>query len=212
MIRVFASRGRRAVPWVIAGFAFLAGLAGAPASVPAALAAAPAPYQLYYSFELPRALEGLVMDENGNTRKSYSGIFRGVLGGLPLREGTYTFAGGAVASAGGGACTLATAAGAMRRGEILMTTDGKQTTLVCVGAYLGTHIEFTITADGVPIGGAGVTASGLALTGFHSHDEYMTAVRAAAASLPPDTRSQVIAQADANPRLVSAYEQRLSPR
>ncbi len=214
MTRVFASRRRRSVTSAAIGTIALAvGLAAAGATVPPPpLGAAPAPYQLYFSFELPRTLEGMVMDKNGPTRKTYSGQFRGTFGGLPLREGNYTYAEGASAGAGGGACSLATAAGAIRRGEILMTTDGKRTTLICVGTYLGTHIEFTINTEGIPIGGVGVTASGLALTGFHSHEAYMTAVRAAAAPLPPETRSQVIAQADTNPRLVSAYEQRVSPR
>lgn len=196
----------------IGRLAFPAGLLTLLALPPAPLGAAPAPYQLYYSFDLPRALEGMVLDGSGNTQKSYSGMLRGTLGGLPLREGTYSYAAGFSSGAGGGTCVLATAAGSLRNGQILMTTDGKRTTLICVGEYLGTHIELTINAEGVPIGGLGVRAAGLALTGFHSHEEYMAAVRAGVASLSPDARAQAIAQADTNPRLVSAFERQLSPR
>jgi hypothetical protein len=93
-----------------------------------------------------------------------------------------------------------------------MSTGGARTTLLFFGVYLGTRLEFSLTSDSPQVGGAGVTATGLARTGFASHDEYMAAVRAAVASVPAETRAGIIAQADANPRLVSEYQQRAAPR
>lgn len=162
-------------------------------------------YLLYYSFEVPLALPGLTLTDNG-VQKSYTGTLRGSLGGLPLRSASYTYATGASASVGGGTFSLATAAGEIRNGNILMTTDGTHTTLLFFGVYLGTHIEFRITGDGPQIGGIGVTATGLARTGFASHDQYMSAVQAAVATLPPDARAQILSQADTNPALVRAYQ------
>ncbi len=205
MIRVFgSSRGGR-----IALAVTIVSLAATCASPP--LAAAPTPYQLYYAFEIPRALQGFVIGPDGS-QPTYTGTLRGTLGGLPLREAAYSYLAGASKAAGGGTCSLATAAGTIRDGQILMTTEGKRITLLCFGMYLGTRIAITIITEGEPIGGIGVTASGLASTGFYTHEEYMTAVRTAATALPAETRSQVVAQAETNPRLVSEYQQKLTPR
>lgn len=209
MARVFASRRPgRSTPLGITRIALAIAAALAALASPPLLGAAPAPYQLYFSFEIPRALEGMILADEG-TLKTYNGTLKGTLGGLALRTATYSYIPNPATGAGGGSCALATAAGEVTNGQILMTTDGNRTTLICAGLYLGTHIEFTIVADGVPIGGIGVTATGLALTGFHSHDEYMAAIRTAITPLPPEVRAQALSQADTNPRLVSAYEQRL---
>lgn len=205
MMQVFDHRGHGR--WVALGI-LAAGLA---VTLPAGpLGAVGPPYQLYYSFEIPLSLPGLVLADEG-TQKTYTGTLKGALGGLPVRAATYTYGPGASRTAGGGTCSLTTAAGSIQNGRILMTTDGKRTTLLFFGLYLGTRIEFTIIAEGTQIGGTGVTASGLAPTGFSSHDEYMGAVRSAAASLPAAEREQLVSQADTNPRLVSEFQQRVSP-
>ncbi len=168
-------------------------------------------YALYYSFEIPLALPAITLGDEG-ARKTYAGTLRGSLGGLPLRAASFSYGTGASAGAGGGTFSLATAAGEVRDGRILMTTDGARTTLLFFGIYLGTRLEFSITSDSQQVGGTGVTAAGLARTGFASHDDYMAAVRQSVASLPAETRDQIISQADANPRLVRDYQQRPSSR
>ncbi len=206
MPRVFDHRGR----WLRTTLGILA--AGLAAVLPAGpLGAAGPPYQLYYAFDVPLALQGFVLSDSG-TQTTYSGTLKGALGGLPVRAATFTYGTGASKTAGGGTFSLATAAGTIRNGQIFMTTDGKHTTLLFFGLYLGTRIEFTIIADSPQIGGLGVTASGLAPTGFRSHEEYMAALQSAAAALPAGDRERLISQGDANPRLVSEYQQKPIPR
>jgi len=79
-------------------------------------------YPLFYSFEIPLALPGLLLADEG-TQKTYTGALRGSLGGLPLRAATYTYGTHANKLAGGGTFSLTTAAGTTRDGQILMTTD-----------------------------------------------------------------------------------------
>lgn len=166
-------------------------------------------YTLYYSFQIPLALPGVSMQDSG-TRTTYGGTLRGTLGGLPLRSATFTYGPGASKAAGGGAFSLATGAGGIQDGQILMTNDGERTTLLFFGIYLGSRLEFIVTSDRQQIGGSGVTAAGLARTGFATHEAYMAAVRKGAEALPSQAREELIAQADTNLRLVGEYEQRPS--
>lgn len=168
-------------------------------------------YPLFYTFQIPLATPGVTFGDEG-ARTTYTGTLRGSLGGLPVRSASFTYGPGASTQVGGGTFSLVTAAGAVRDGRILMSTDGARTTLLFFGVYLGTRLEFSLTSDEPQVGGAGATATGLARTGFASHDEYMAAVRAAVASLSAETRAGVIAWADANPRLVSEYQHRVAPR
>ena len=174
---------------------------------PAFLGAALPSYPLYHSFQIPLALPAITFQDEG-TRTLYTGTLRGTLGGLPLLSASFTYGAGASKVAGGGTFSLATAAGEIRNGQILMTVDGERTTLLFFGIYLGTRLEFTLTSDRPQIGGSGVAATGLARTGFGSHEAYMAAVRRAADSLPPSTRDEILAEADTNLRLVSGYEQK----
>jgi hypothetical protein len=198
MVRVF---GRRTWLWIVLGVAVVWPL------VPSAFAALPS-YPLYYSFDIPHVMPGYVLGPNG-TQTTYNGTLRGTLGGLSLRSASFTYGNGSSQGAGGGAFTLATDVGEVRNGHILMTTDGKRTTLLFFGIYLGTRLEFSLSSDSPQIGGTGVSAAGLARTGFASHDEYMAAVQKGAEALPAASRDQAVAQAETNPRLVSGYQQKL---
>ena len=164
-------------------------------------------YTLYYAFQIPLALPGLSVQDSG-TRTTYGGTLRGTLGGLPLRSATFTYGPGASTGAGGGTFSLATGAGDVRDGQILMTSDGERTTLLFFGIYLGSRLEFMLTSDRQQIGGSGVTAAGLARTGFTAHEAYVAAVRKGVEALPSPAREDIIAQADTNLRLVGEYEQR----
>jgi hypothetical protein len=199
MVRVF---GRLTWVRVILGVAVLGPL------VPSAFAALPS-YPLYYSFDIPHVMPGYVLGSDGTQTTTYTGTLRGTLGGISLRSASFAYGNGSSQAAGGGTFTLATDVGEVRDGHILMTTDGKRTTLLFFGVYLGTRLEFSLTSDSPQIGGTGVVATGLARTGFASHDEYMAAVQKGAAALPPASRDQTVAQADTNPRLVSGYQQKL---
>jgi len=167
--------------------------------------AAPGSYSLFFNFNLPLTLPSVAMSDEG-ARASYTGTMRGALGGLPLQAATYTYGADVKKSVGGGNFTMSTAAGEVRDGEILVSSDGPATTLLFFGLYLGTRLEFAIHSDRPQVGGMGVTVSGLANTGFTNHDEYMAAIRTAVASLSADTRQTVIAQADINLRLVNEYQ------
>ena len=175
----------------------------APASPGAALPS----YPLYYSFQIPLALPGITLQEDGS-RTIYTGTLRGTLGGLPIRSASFTYGPRASASVGGGTFTLATAVGDVQGGQILMTSDGERTTLLFFGIYLGSRLEFALASDRQQIGGSGVTATGLARTGFATHDAYMAAVRKVGEALPPSTRDEILAQADQNLRLVGEYQQK----
>lgn len=166
-------------------------------------------YTLYYAFQIPLALPGLSL-QDGGARTTYGGTLRGTLGGLTLRSATFTYGPGASKGAGGGTFSLTTGAGDVRDGQILMTSDEERTTLLFFGIYLGSRLEFTLTSDRQQIGGSGVTAAGLARTGFAAHEAYMAAVRKGVEALPSPAREDIIAQADTNLRLVGEYEQRPS--
>jgi hypothetical protein len=203
-------RDRSPVLLAAAVAAFLC-LAAAPAA-PAAPAAsgAPAPdedgYRLYYRLDVPPALIGLALSDQGS-KNTYSGILRGTLGGVVITDAHYIYSNGASKFAGGGTFTMTTMAGPVQQGRILMTGDGKTTTLVFFGIYLGARVSFSIVGPDEQLGGSAVTATGLADTTFRSHEEYMAAVRQAA-GLSDAVRSQVVAQADQNPRLVREYRER----
>jgi len=191
-------------------------LAGAAVALIAALVipgrspavSAPPPYMLYYAFDVPLALPGLVLSDAGS-KTIYTGTLKGTLGGLPLISARLEYGPGASKAMGGGTFSLATPAGAVRDGQILMSTDGDRTTLLFFGNYLGTRLEFSVASDRMQIGGEGVTATGLAPTGFHSHDEYRDAVVKSTASLAPAARDQILSQVDTNPGRVSQYQQKL---
>ena len=178
---------------------------------PLPTASAQAEYVLYYSFDLPLSIPGLTLTDQG-TKHSYVGTLRGTLGGLALTEGSYTYANGISQRAGGGTFTMATKAGHIQAGQILMTSDGKQTTLLFFGTYLGTRLSFALTASGEQFGGAGVVATGLAETTFQSHEQYVAAVREATAGLSQAARDELVTAADRNPRLVRTYQQKSSSR
>ena len=164
-------------------------------------------YALYYSFDVPPLITGIAASEDGEKR-TYIGTLRGTLGGLPVTEAKYTYSTGASPKAGGGTFSLTTKAGPVKDGRVLMTSDGRQTTLLFVGQYLGASVSFSVTGASDQVGGGATTASGLAETNFRSHEQYVTAVRNAAAALPAAEREQVASQADQNLRLVRDYQQR----
>jgi len=189
--------------WVCAGALALAMvLAGVPRSPSSAQDESV--YTLYYRFEIPLATPAFTLTDNG-TKRSFAGTLRGVLGGLPLTGATFAYGNGASERAGGGTFTLATRAGSVNAGEILMTNDGKQTTLLFFGTYLGSRLSFSVVGSGSQIGGTGVVSAGLAETSFRSDDEYVSAVRQAVAPLPPDTRAEILGEANQNLRLVREY-------
>jgi hypothetical protein len=168
-------------------------------------------YTLYYSLDVPPVITGIALTDEGEKR-SYNGTLRGTLGGLPVAESKYSFTTGASPKAGGGTFSMATKAGSVKDGRVLMTSDGKQTMLLFVGQYLGASLSFSLTGASTQLGGGATNASGLAETNFRSHEEYVTAVRNAAAALAPAEREQVVAQADQNLRLVRDYQHRSPPR
>ncbi|HYM91761.1 MAG TPA: hypothetical protein VEW91_09025 [bacterium] len=168
-------------------------------------------YSLYYHFEIPLTVLGLTVTDDG-TKRTYKGTLLGTLGGIPVTDSRYTYANGATAQAGGGTFSMTTRAGSVRDGQVLMTSDGTQTTLLFLGTYLGTDLSFSIVGTGDQIGGSGVTADGLAETTFRSHEHYIAAVQEATTAFPQAMRTQIIAQASQNPRLVREYQQRSTPR
>lgn len=164
-------------------------------------------YALYYSFDIPISTPGVKLTEDGEKR-SYSGTLRGMLGGVPVTDAKYEYTTGASVKAGGGTFSMTTKAGPVRDGQILMTSDAKQTTLLFVGRYLGASLSFSLTGPSAQPGGGATRATGLAETNFRSHEQYVAAVRSAGAALPPAEREQIAAQADQNLRLVRDYQQR----
>ena len=177
-------------------------------------------YPLFFRFEVPPAIPGLtiirdqppvelpgVQQATGTTRRTMNGTLRGTLGGLPIVQAAYTYITGAGNQAGSGTFSLSTKAGAVQNGQILMTTDGKQTTLLFLGNYLGTHLSFSLVGDSTQFGGTNVVMTGLALTDFASHERYEAAIREATAALPAADQQQVLTQADQNPGLVRDYQQ-----
>jgi hypothetical protein len=194
---------------VAAALAFAVGLV-LPTASPGAPAAPPQDdegYRLYYRLEMPPSLVGLTVTDEGS-RNTYNGMLRGTLGGVLVTDAHYTYSNGASKFAGGGTFTMTTLAGPVQQGRILMTGDGRTTTLVFLGTYLGARVSFSIVSPDEQVGGSGVTAAGLADTTFRSHEEYMAAIRQTAAGLSDAVRLQVIGQADQNPRLVREYQQR----
>ncbi len=183
------------------------GLAAATLCLAGALSpglAAPS-YPLYYVFDVPPVLTGYELSKDLNRTIVYTGIIRGTLGGLPVTTGTFSYRQGASASVGGGDFTLQTAAGAVQKGSILMTSDGPRTTLLFFGTYLGTRLSFRLSGPS-PAAGAALTSKGLADTGFATHAEYVATVTQAAANLPPAARDEAIRGAEGNARLVAAYQ------
>ena len=203
-MREWLRRGMRAAAIIAAGV-----LVAAPHGLDRA--SAQPEYALYYSFDVPLSILGLALSDDG-TKRTYNGTFRGTLGGISITEARYTYANGASERAGGGTFTMTTKAGAVSNGHILMTSDGKQTTLLFFGTYLGTRLSFSLAGPGEQFGGSGVTNIGLAETTFPSHAHYIQAIREAATALPPTARDQLLAQAEQNPRLVREYQQRSVPR
>ena len=164
-------------------------------------------YSLYYSFDVPLSTPTITVTDDG-AKHAYSGTLRGMLGGLPVTDAKYAYATGASPKAGGGTFSMTTKVGPVKDGRVLMTSEGNQTTLLFVGRYLGASLSFSLTVAGAQPGGGATSASGLAETNFRSHEQYVTAVRTAAAALPPTEREQIVAQADQNLRLVRDYQQR----
>jgi len=172
---------------------------------PRAARAAPL-YPLYYSLEIPPVLTGYEMDEQKNRHLLYTSLLRGTLGGLAVESASVTLHPGASAGAGGGEFSLKTAAGAVKNGLILLTTDRRQTTLLFSGLYLGARLDFRMMAPAENFGNATIATKGLAETSFVAHSEYVAAVTLAVAGLGPAARAQAITAADGNPRLVTAYQ------
>lgn len=168
-------------------------------------------YPLYFRFDVPLSTPGITLTDDGQ-KNSYNGTLRGTLGGLPVTEAKYTYTTGASVKAGGGTFSMTTKAGPVKDGRVLMTSDGKQTTLLFVGQYLGASLSFSLTAASAQPGGGATTAAGLAETNFRTHEQYVAAIRNAVAALPPADREQIAAQADQNLRLVRDYQQRSPSR
>lgn len=164
-------------------------------------------YQLYYVLEIPPLLTGYEMDEVKNKRLIYTSLLRGTLGGLPVDSATLTLHPGASAGAGGGQFSLRTAAGPVKDGLILLTTDPKQTTLVFLGTYLGARLQFKMVAPTATFGTGAIATKGLADTSFVADSEYVAAVTLGVAGLAPAPRAQAITEAESNLRLVSAFQQ-----
>ncbi len=199
------TRTQHRSPWCRAAVAL--GLAAALGLVPAAGAVRAGPsYPLYYVLEIPPVLIGYEMNEQQDKHVIYTSLLRGTLGGLPIEAANLTVRPGASAGAGGGEFSLKTAAGAVKNGLILMTADGRQTTLLFLGTYLGARLQFRMAGPTKDFGGATMAAKGLADTSFAAHSEYLAAVTQAVANLAPSARVQAITQADGNPRLVAAYQ------
>ena len=187
-------------------------LAAAIGLTSAAGAARAAPvYPLYYALEIPPVLTGYEMDEQKDKHLIYTSLLRGTLGGLAIETATLTLRPGASANAGGGEFSLRTAAGTVKSGLVLMTTDGRQTTLLFLGTYLGARLEFRMAGPATDFGSTTLATKGLALTNFAAHSEYLAAVTQAVANLAPAPRAQAITQADGNLRLVAAFQGTSSP-
>ncbi len=175
---------------------------------PASLGQATVPtYPLYYAFQIPPSRPSIQLSSNGSST-SYSGTFTGTLGGIPLKSGTFQYGGATGSQVGGGYFTLVTDAGAVTNTQVLMSVDGPRTSVLFFGTYLGTHLDFRLSVEGMALGGQGETDTGLADTGFASIDAYVAAVQTAAASLPDATKQQLITAANTNALLVTEYQQK----
>ena len=159
---------------------------------------------------MPPSIGGIALSEDG-TKRTFNGSLRGTFGGIQVTDAKYSYANGASPRAGGGTFSMSTKGGSFKDGQILMTSDGKQTMLLFFGIYLGAHVSFSITGPLDQIGGTGVVVTGLAETNFRSHEQYVAAVRDAIATLPQAARDQIVSQADQNVRMVRDYQQR-TPR
>lgn len=164
-------------------------------------------YQLYYVLDIPPLLTGYELDQNQDKHLIYTSLLRGTLGGLPLDSATLTLHPGASAGAGGGQFSLRTAAGPVKDGLILMTTDRTQTTLLFIGTYLGARLQFKMVAPTATFGTGTISTKGLADTSFVADSEYVAAVTLGVAGLAPAPRAQAITGAESNLRLVSGYQQ-----
>lgn len=200
------ARSQRRTVWgrAVAALCAAAALTFAPA--PRAVRAAPL-YPLYYVLDIPPLLTGYEMDENHNKHLIYTSLLRGTLGGLPVESATLTLHPGASTGAGGGEFSLRTAAGPVKNGLILLTTDRTQTTLLFLGTYLGARLQFKMVAPTATFGTATISTKGLADTSFVAHSEYVAAVTLGVAGLAPAPRAQAITEAESNLRLVSAFQQ-----
>lgn len=198
-------RSRRPLTWrrtaAAAALCITAALILAPRGVDAAIS-----YLLYYAIEIPPVLTGYEMDDQQNRRVVYTSVLRGTLGGLAVDSGTLALHPGASAAAGGGQFTLRTAAGSVKDGLILLTTDRKQTTLVFLGTYLGARLQFKMMGPTENFGTATISGKGLADTSFVAHSEYVAAITLGVAGLAPAARAQAITAAESNLRLVTAYQ------
>ena len=186
---------------VVFCLALALGVTASPRAVRAALL-----YPLYYSLEIPPVLTGYEMDDQKNKHLLYTSLLRGTLGGLAIESSTVTLHPGASAGAGGGEFSLRTAAGPVKNGLVLLTTDRRRTTLLFSGLYLGARLDFRMVAPTENFGSATIATKGLAETSFVAHSEYVAAVTLAVAGLGPAARAQAITAADGNPRLVTAYQ------
>lgn len=162
-------------------------------------------YPLYYAIDIPPVLTGYELDERKDKHLVYTSLLRGALGGLPI-EGSVTLRPGASASAGGGEFSLKTAAGVVKGGLILMTSDGRQMTLLFTGSYLGERLQFRMAGPAKDFGTATVASKGLADTTFIAHSEYLAAVTHAVANLTAALQAQTITAADGNLRLITTYQ------
>jgi hypothetical protein len=163
-------------------------------------------YPLYYAIDMPPVLTGYELDERKDKHLIYTSLLRGALGGLPIEAGAVTLRPGASAGAGGGEFSLKTAAGTVKGGLILMTSDGRQMTLLFTGTYLGERLQFRMAGPAKDFGTATVASKGLADTTFIAHSEYLAAVTHAVANLTPALQAQTITAADNNLRLITAYQ------
>ncbi|HLW47312.1 MAG TPA: hypothetical protein VKW09_06035 [bacterium] len=171
-----------------------------------AVQAAPS-YPLYYAFEIPPVLTGYELDDRQERHLVYTAVLRGTLGGLPVQRAAMTLRPGASAAVGGGDFSLQTAAGAVKNGLILMTTDKRQASLWFSGTYLGARLAFHVVGPVADFGAATLAASGLADTTFADHSNYLAAVTEAVAGLAPAARAEALTEADRNVGLVTTYRQ-----
>jgi hypothetical protein len=199
------TRSRPRPLWARAAVYGLAVLTALATMAPAGRAALPS-YPLYYVFQIPAVNPTFAITDTGSST-TYTGKFTGTFGGLPILTGSYSYGGETGKPIGGGWFTLVTDAGAVHDTNLLMTIQNEKTTVLFFGTYLGTHVEFKLDSPGVAIIGSTQQAAGLADTGFPSQDAYVTAVQTAVSSLPAAARDQLIAQANANLRLVTEYQQ-----
>jgi hypothetical protein len=204
----------RSLRWnrVAAAAALAATLALVPAAHPVR---AQSSYLLYYTLAIPPLLMGYESscptDQPDaicapQDRRIYTGTLSGSIGGLQIQRATVTYRPGASRSAGGGEFALQTAAGTIDKGLILMTSDGRQVTLLFFGTYLGARIQFRVVSPAADFPTGTVDAKGVADTSFAGHSDYIEAVTKSVANLAPAVKTAVIEQANSNPALVASYQ------